>query len=129
MTALRKSGLAALLALGLAPVACGWMGEEPLTFLRGEQVVSRGDAIQEINLGIVTHSQSCPSLQTSAAYSMNGVVQSVFSRTHYYKNSVDFCFLILVTAPCPQSTDLNTTLAAGFYEALVRSCSPEPATM
>lgn len=129
MRSLRKARYLAVLTLIWVSVSCGWMGEEPLTFLEGEQVISRGDAIQQIGLGIVTHSQGCPALQPSAAYSLNGTVPAVFSRTHYYKDSVDFCFTILVTAPCPAQEELNATIAAGFYEALVRSCTPEPATM
>ncbi|MCB1165037.1 MAG: hypothetical protein KDK33_02720 [Leptospiraceae bacterium] len=112
--------------LAFAITSCGWMSADQLTFFEGETVVSRSDAIAELQLGIVTHSSSCPLMETAAIYTLNGVLQKTLNRTHYYKNSVDFCFLILVSTPCPSTT--NNTISAGFYEAIVRSCNPGPAT-
>ena len=127
MNGLRKAFIMVLLALvGLATPHCGWMGEEPLTFLEGEQVISRTDAVEQLKLGVLVHSQSCPILESAALYSLNGEFQDILSRTHYYKSKVDQCFVLLVATPCPSAT--NTTISANFYEAIVRSCNPGPAT-
>tara|TARA_B100001939_G_scaffold241968_1_gene209420 strand:+ start:108770 stop:109207 length:438 start_codon:yes stop_codon:yes gene_type:complete len=126
MNGLRKALISGLLGLCSLLLSCGWMGEEPLTFLEGEQVISRTDALDQLKLGVVVHSQGCPIMEPAAQYSLNGEFQDILSRTHYYKSKVDQCFVLLVATPCPSAT--NTTISANFYEAIVRSCNPGPAT-
>ncbi|MBI40970.1 MAG: hypothetical protein CMF59_15330 [Leptospiraceae bacterium] len=126
MNGLRKALTVGLLGLCFSILSCGWMGEEPLSFLEGEQVISRTDALEQLKLGVVVHSQSCPIMEPAALFSLDGEFQDVLSRTHYYKSKVDQCFVLLVASPCPDAT--NTTISAGFYEAIVRSCNPGPAT-
>jgi hypothetical protein len=124
MSPLRKA-LFAFLSLTLLG-QCGWMGSETLTFLEGEAVISRGEAVQELNLGVVTHAQGCPVLADAALLALSGPVSEVLTRTHYSKNSVDFCFLLLITAGCPESP--STGVQTNFYPAIVRSCNPGPVT-
>ena len=126
MNGLRKALILGLFGFGPFLFNCGWMGEEPLTFLEGEQVISRTDALDQLKLGVIVHSQGCPLMETAAQYSLNGEFQDILSRTHYYKSKVDQCFVLLVATPCPATT--NSNISAGFYEAIVRTCNPGPAT-
>ncbi|HMY44991.1 MAG TPA: hypothetical protein PKX74_05915 [Leptospiraceae bacterium] len=119
--------LAPFFAFVLA-ASCAWMGEDGLTAIRGQKVITRKETQGRLREAIIINMAKCPENVNAGLYGEDYIVPGEVTHTHYYEESVNNCVVAILAVSCGLNPSQNIVILANFYRTVIRLCNLKPAT-
>ena len=89
------------------------------------QVLTADEAKGYITTALIINAAQCPTLAKPAFYAIDDAFTRVFTEPFYYKDSLDTCFVALLTSPCP-TEEMSDGRASQYYRFMLKMCNPRP---
>ncbi len=116
------------IALAFLFSACAWMGDDGVTFFRGEKAISQEATKDRLREAIFLNIAKCSSNTNSGLYAQDYIVPGEVTHSYYYEESVNNCYVAILLVSCNINPDQNILLVANLYRTVIRLCHLRPAT-
>ena len=113
---------ALILFLLVIQTSCTIIGDDLTEFFSQEKVYNRQDAIHQLKMGIYMNIQACPNNHYSGLYAIETHLPVSVRQSHYTRDSIDNCTLLLAALPCSIDTASNLLLFTNAYLSILRNC-------